>query len=123
MRTALLMAATLLLACSNPAPKVLPVLDELTVPATLALDTTTRAYELPVEVAFHDEDDPVTSLHVELPALEQNGDLAFPNTALIQTLTITIPASYKGQTLALSVSVRDESGLYSDAQFRSVKLL
>lgn len=123
MRTALFFAASLLTACSSPAPKVAPVLDDLTVPGDLAIDTTTNAYALPVKVAFHDADNEVTAMHVDIPALKQVGDIPFPNTALIQTLTIAIPASFKGQTLTLAVSVKDQTGLFSEAQFRSVKLL
>jgi len=123
MRTALFLAVSLLAACSSPAPKVAPVLDELTVPTDLALDTATSTYPLPVKVAFHDVDDAVVAMHVEAPALKQSGDLPFPDTALVQTLIITIPATFKGKTLTFSVSVKDQSGLYSDAQFRSVNLL
>ena len=123
MRTALLLAASLLVACSSPAPKVPPVLDELTVPADLALDTATNAYPLPVKVAFHDVDDSVVAMHVEAPALKQSTDLPFPDTSLVQTLIITIPASFKGKTLTFSVSVKDQAGLFSYAQFRSVNLL
>lgn len=124
MRNALFLAASLLVAaCSSPAPKVPPVLDQLTVPADLAIDTTTNAYALPVKVAFHDADDDLVAMHVEIPALKQNGDIPFPDTSLIQNLSIAIPASFKGQTLTLSVSVKDQSGLFSEAQFRSVKLL
>jgi hypothetical protein len=123
MRKALFLAASLLVACSSPAPKVAPVIDDLTVPTDLAIDTATNTYKLPVKVAFHDADDDVTAMHVEIPTLKQNGDIPFPDTSLVQTLTITVPASFKGQTLTLSVSVKDQSGLFSEAQFRSVKLL
>ena len=122
MRKALFLAAPLLAACSSPAPKVAPIIDDLTVPTDLAIDTATSAYQLPVKVAFHDANDDVVAMHVEIPAIKQNGDLPFPDTALIQTLTITVPASFKGQTLTLSVSVKDQTGLFSQAQFRSVKL-
>jgi hypothetical protein len=123
MRTALFMAASLFAACSSPAPHVAPILDQLTVPADLAIDTATNAYALPIKVAFHDADNQVTAMHVEIPALKQTGDIPFPDTSLVQTLTIAIPASYKGQTLTLAVSVKDQTGLFSEAQFASVKLL
>lgn len=112
---------TLALACAPSGVKQAPVLDSLTAPATISLDTVKNKYPLPLTVSFHDDDDRVVSLRFELKGYPSQ-TLNFLDTSLTQTVTIDLGAGFKGQSLSYTVQVIDASGLASNPQFGTVQL-
>jgi len=108
-------------ACAPSGVKQAPVLDALTAPATLSLDTVKNKYPLPITVTFHDADDTVVSVRFELKGYPAQ-TLGFLDNALTQTVTIDLGAGFKGQTLSYTVQVVDASGLASNPEFRTVQL-
>ncbi len=111
-----------LASCAPAGVKHAPVLDSLTAPADVTLDTAKNKYPLVLTVVFHDEDTDVKSLRIDIKGYPSQ-TLDFPDTAQTQTATIDLGAGFKGQTLSYTIQVIDAAGLASNPEFRTVKLL
>lgn len=108
-------------ACAPSGVKQAPVLDSLSAPATIQLDTVKNKYPLPLTVTFHDDDDRVVSLQFTLEGYPAQ-TLNFLDTSLTQTATIDLGPGFKGQNLKYTVQVIDASGLASNPKFGTVQL-
>ncbi len=114
-------------ACSDGGPPRAqpPVLDSVTIPAlasVAAADPCAGKYLLPIQVTFHDPDDTVTSIHVELPDIPFSQTVPFAQPSDSQELDLCLEPVLSGKTLGVVVTVIDQSGLSSNAITRQVTL-
>jgi hypothetical protein len=106
--------------CAPSGVKHAPVLDSLTAPSDVSLDTAKNKYPLTFTVVFHDEDSDANQVRLEIKGYPAQ-TLSFLDTALTQTVTIDLGAGFKGQTLSYTIQVVDATGLASNPEFRTVK--
>ncbi|CAN5496950.1 hypothetical protein BH09MYX1_BH09MYX1_18470 [soil metagenome] len=111
-----------LASCAASGVKHAPVLDSLTAPTDVALDTAKNKYPLVLTVVFHDEDDDAKSIRIDLQGYPSQ-TIVFGDTSLTQTLTVELGAGFKGQTVSYTVQVIDAQSLASNPELRTVKLL
>lgn len=123
MRSAFILCTAIALAgCGSSGVKQAPVLDSLTAPAEISLDAQKNQYPLNLTVVFHDADDNVTSVRFELQGYPSQ-TVNFLDTSLTQNVVVYLGAGFKGKTFSYTVQVIDASGLASNPQFGTVKLL
>ena len=113
------LALVLAVACGPSGVKIAPVLDSVTAPDTLALDTAANKYHFTFTVQFHDDDSTVSSIRIEIQGYPSQ-TLNFLDTSLTQTVNLDLGAGFKGKTLSWTIQVIDATGLASNPKFGTV---
>jgi hypothetical protein len=121
-RRVALLTLALAVACGPSGVKSAPVIDALSAPAELALDTAANKYHFTFTVQFHDADDDASAVRLEIQGYPSQ-TLNFLDTSLTQTVNLDLGAGFKGQTLSWTIQVIDRTGLASNPKFGTVKAL
>ena len=119
--SALLLALSALGCAAQPSP---PVIESVDLPATVAADPATGEYPVVLKIAFHDADDPVTTLRVALPSIGMNYDdpLTPPSLSAAVQLTLRFPSRTPKGAQEIDVSLVDKSNLESTLAKETVTL-
>jgi hypothetical protein len=112
----------LLAACEVSSGK-LPVIDELVMPDSVTIDAD-GTYHVDGTISYHDEDDTVSRVRVEIPAIRASAQYPASGTssATRASLAIRIVGTAPKGATTINVNVLDREGNASDTKVVTVTL-